>query len=67
MKATDTQQLGFLIRDVLPVLKVVAEGFVYDPGCSDLDNEQPIWVHMTLGDYRRASRLKYELERSPYA
>jgi hypothetical protein len=64
MKATDSQQLRFLVRDVLPVLRAVAAGFTYDPGCSDLDNEQPITVRMTLGDYRRASRLKYELERA---
>ena len=35
-----------------------------DPGTSDLDDEQTIHVWMTLGDYRRASRLKYELERA---
>jgi hypothetical protein len=64
MKATDTQQLGFLVRDVLPVLKAVASGYTYDPGSSDLDDEQPIHVRMTLGDYRRASRLKFELERA---
>ncbi len=64
MKATDKQQLGFLIRDVLPVLRAVTNGMVYDPGHSDLDDEQPINVRMTLGDYRRASRLKYELERA---
>ncbi len=63
MKATDKQQLGFLVRDVLPVLVAVAKGYSYDPGDSDLDNEQPIHVRMTLGDYRRASRLRYELER----
>lgn len=62
--ATPDQQLHFLIRDVLPVLRAVADGYTYDPGSSDLDDEQPITVRMSLGDYRRASRLKYELERS---
>ncbi len=64
MKATDKQQLWFLARDVLPLLKAVCAGYSYDPGDSDLDNEQPIHCRMTLGDYRRASRLKYELERT---
>ncbi len=31
----------------------------------DLDDEQPIYVRMTLADYRRAARLKHELERTP--
>ncbi len=48
---------------VLPILRAVCDGYSYDPGDSDLDNEQPITVRMTLGDYRRASRLKWELER----
>jgi len=60
---TADQQLGFLVRDVMPVLVAVAGGYNYDPGSSDLDDEQPIHVRITLGDYRRASRLKYELER----
>lgn len=64
MKATTEQQLHFLIRDVLPVLQSVCKGHSYDPGQSDLDDEQPINVRMKLGDYRRASRLKYELEKS---
>lgn len=62
MKATPEQQLRFLARDVLPVLQAVANGMAYDPGHSDLDDEQPIHVRMTLGDYRRALRLKRELE-----
>ena len=65
MAATPEQQLRFMARDVLPVLRAVCDGMVYDPGHSDLDDEQPIHVSMTLGDYRRASRLKYELERMP--
>ncbi len=63
IKTTDAQQLAFLARDVLPVLQAVCNGFVYDPGHSDLDDKQPIAVHMTLGDYRRASRLKFEVEK----
>ena len=62
-KATPEQQLGFLARDVFPVLRAVKEGFVYDPGTSDLDDEQPIWVRMSLGDYRRACRLEAQVEK----
>ncbi len=47
------------------VLKAVVAGMDEDPGHSDLDNEQPIHVSMTLGDYRRAQSLLYELERKP--
>ena len=30
----------------------ICESFTYDPGHSDLDNEQPIAIHCTLGDWR---------------
>ncbi len=39
------------------VAKAVVDGFTYDPGHSDLDDEQSISVRMTLGDYRRAMRM----------
>lgn len=58
-----TSEFELLARKVSPVLRAVCDGYVYDPGSSDLDDEQPINVRMTLGDYRIASRLKYELER----
>jgi hypothetical protein len=61
MKATPTQQLAILVRDILPLLKEVVLGYDYNPGSSDLDNEQSIHVHMTLGQYRRAARLYHEL------
>jgi len=48
--------------EILAALKAVVDGYDYNPGDSDLDNEQPISVRMTLGDYRRAARLKHELE-----
>ena len=64
MKASPEQQLGFLSRDVLPLLEAVHAGYDYDPGSSDLDDEQPIYVRMTLGEYRRASRLLRELRKS---
>ena len=34
--------------------QIIVSGFEYNPGHSDLDNEQPIHVSMTLGDYRKA-------------
>jgi hypothetical protein len=48
--------------EILAALKAVVDGYDYNPGDSDLDNEQHISVRMTLGDYRRAARLKHELE-----
>jgi hypothetical protein len=64
IKATPEQQLGFLVRDVLPAIEAICKGFTYDPGHSDLDDEQPINVSITLGDYRRALRLAYQLRKS---
>lgn len=61
MKVTAEQQLGFLGRDVAPLLKAVKDGYTYDPGSSDLDDEQPINVRLTLGEYRRACRLLHEV------
>jgi len=46
-------ELGSIFR----ILTVIEDGFTYDPGHSDLDDEQPITVSMTLGDYRTAKRL----------
>lgn len=37
-------------------LRPFFDGFSYDPGHSDLDNEQPISVRVQLGDWRRARR-----------
>ena len=64
IRVTDGQQLGFLVRDVTPLVKAVVKGMTYDPGHSDLDDEQPIHVCISLGEYRRARRLLHELERS---
>jgi hypothetical protein len=63
VKASHEQQLGILIGNVTPILIAICDGYSYDQGDSDLDDEQPIHVRMTLGDYRRAWRLKYELEK----
>lgn len=63
MPTTPEQQLRFLSRNVVDILAPVLAGFIPDPGTSDLYDEQPIWVSMTLGDYRRASRLSYEVKR----
>ena len=62
IKMTAEQQVRILERDVFPLLQAIENGFTYDPGHSDLDNEQPITVHITLGDYRRANRLYHELK-----
>ena len=64
MRATAEQQVRFLARDVLPIVKAVCEGFTPDPGTSDLDNEQPVHITIPLGEYRRAVRLLHELEKA---
>lgn len=47
---------------VYTVVKAVCDGFEYDPGHSDLDDEQPIQVSMPLGTYRLACRLEVILQ-----
>jgi hypothetical protein len=48
--------------DRLPdLIKKILAGYDYNPGSSDLDDEQPISVSMTLGDYRQLMRLSYGL------
>ena len=37
---------------------LILSGFTYDPGHSDLDDEQPITVRMTLGDYRKVRNMR---------
>ena len=34
-------------------LQPFLDGYNYNPGDDDLDNEQPISIRVTLGDYRR--------------
>ena len=43
---------------LIPLVKAICKGYDYDPGSSDLDDEQPITVRMSLGDYRLACRAK---------
>ena len=33
-----------------------------DPGTSDLDNEQPVAIHMALGDWRRLQMAVFTAE-----
>ncbi len=61
---TPEQQLRCLANNVQPILVALVDGYSYDPGDSDLDNEQPISVRMTLGDYRRASALLHEVKKT---
>jgi hypothetical protein len=48
-------------RAAASFLKIIVDGYDYNPGDSDLDNEQPIHVRMNLGDYRRAAALLHEV------
>lgn len=58
---------GVVRRNAIALAQAVCDGFTYDPGHSDLDNEQPITVRMTLGDYRRASQLLTYAPKDPNA
>ena len=37
---------------------LILSGFDDNPGVSDLDDEQPITVRMTLGDYRKVRNMR---------
>lgn len=43
--------------ELAKMLREFVSAFKYDPGHSDLDNEQPIHITVPLGTWRRASRL----------
>lgn len=45
---------------LLAAAEAIVAGYTYDPGSSDLDNEQPIVVRMTLGDYRKATLARWQ-------
>jgi len=47
------------------LVEAIVAGFNYDPGHSDLDDDQPIHVRMTLGDYRAACHLNRQPEPGP--
>jgi hypothetical protein len=51
-------------KSLYDAAKVFRDGFTYDPGHSDLDNEQPIHVRVTLGDWRRLDWELRQLESS---
>jgi hypothetical protein len=38
----------------------IRDAFTYDPGHSDLDDEQPIHITVTLGDWRNLNHALYE-------
>jgi hypothetical protein len=56
----DLHDLLVIARDAHKLMTEVKAGFEYDPGHSDLDNEQPIHVTITLGAYRK---LQWQIER----
>jgi len=50
-----------ILLAIMDVLTALVNGYDYNPGSSDLDNEQIIHVRMNLGVYRRACRLIHTL------
>ena len=63
IKVTPEQNLRILERNIAPMVKAIHECYEYDPGDSDLDDEQPIsfTIRMKLGDYRRATGIHSQL------
>jgi len=43
--------------ELLHLLRKVQAGFQADPGHSDLDNSQPIYIRLELGNYREINQL----------
>jgi hypothetical protein len=60
-KTTEVQEIkgGKTMRDLNHILQLVAAASVYDPGETDLDDEQSVSsiTGLTLGDVRLARRL----------
>lgn len=52
--------------NLVEAAKRIRDAFDYDPGHSDLDDEQPIAIHVTLGDWRALNMtlLDHEWEQS---
>lgn len=63
IKFTTEQQLNNLARNIKPILEAIEKGYHTDPRTSDLDDEQSIYVSISLGDYRKASSLLYEIRK----
>lgn len=50
-------QRAIELADLTVAAKKFRDAFNYDPGHSDLDNEQPIHITVTLGDWRKLNYL----------
>ena len=57
--------IAYALRSLEILATAIVKGFETDPGHSDLDNEQPINVSMTLGDYRKARNVLHALKAKP--
>lgn len=49
-----------MLRRLAELSVAIEAGFQSDPGTSDLDDEQPICVWMTLKEYRAACQLNHQ-------
>lgn len=54
---TQTTPAEVDLRQLNPLLRKIATASTCDPGETDLDDEQPVGLSITLGDVRRARRL----------
>jgi hypothetical protein len=53
----DKARLRQRLEQMRTLLGLIAESSIHDPGESDLDDEQPVTVHLTLKEVRFARRL----------
>ncbi len=58
----ETKQHNDAVQRLIKAAREVRDGFTYDPGHSDLDNEQPIHVSITLGAWRQINFALHVLE-----
>lgn len=52
----------FAVKNIVKILEDIEKGFTPDSGTSDLDDEQPIWVSIPLGTYRKVRQVNYMLQ-----
>jgi len=58
-----SRRQSWITQTIEIVVRAVVAGFKDDPGTSDLDGEQPIWVGMKLKTWRNAKGVVAELDR----
>ena len=52
------------MKDLISIATEICNAFKYDPGHSDLDNEQPIHITIPLGTWRSLNFVLGQIERA---